>query len=350
MAAGTEQNPAGSRAAGTTTADPTTRTDRSGESIPPQKDVAGAPEGPLELGTTAWKQTLRRTMKKIVRDRVSMSAGSLAYHWFLALFPAIVALLGLLAVVHISSGTLQHIVHGVDKALPAGTGAVFTAAVSSATKKSSGSSVAVVVGIVVALWSASGGVSALEQALDIAYEVPVDRKFLARRIRALPIMLAIVVLGGLSAALLVFGASIGSSIEGHVGLHGTAFLVLWTVVRWVVTLVIVTLLFSVLYSLGPNREDPNWRWVTGGGLVATAIFVVASVGFSLYVSKFGTYGRTYGSFAGVAILILWLYFIGLAVLVGGELNAELEREAVAQAGHPGARVSAENVTSQTARR
>ncbi|MDA8309907.1 MAG: YihY/virulence factor BrkB family protein [Actinomycetota bacterium] len=289
-------------------------------------DVPVPASGGDDVVASSWRTTLRQLQAHVKRDRLSVSAGSLAYHGFLAFFPAVIAALGILDLVHLGTGSLRHLAHGIVKALPPGAAGVFQTAVHAATRRSAGSVVAVVVGIFVGLWSSTSAMAVLQQVLDMAYEVPADRKFMARRLRGVPLLVLTGLLGSSAAALIVFGKPIGSAIDGTLPFGGPAFTLGWTVLRWVVAFALVSVLFSAYYAYGPYRRRPAWRWASPGSLLASGVFLVGSLGFSYYVSSFGSYGKTYGSFAGVAIFIFWMYLAALAVLLGGELNAQLERE------------------------
>ena len=127
------------------------------------------------------------------------------------------------------------------------------------------------------------------------------------------------------------GAPLGDALRDNLP-FGSAFVVAWTVIRWTLGIAALTGLFATIYYLAPNRETPKWAWVSPGGILAAAIWLMASLGFSFYVSSFGNYKATFGPLAGVAVLLLWLYLTALAVILGGELNAELERQSAARKG------------------
>lgn len=305
--------------------------------------TAGAPGEPRppeasELSAHNWKTAIGSARRHMKKDRVNVAAGAFAYRWFLSLFPLIIALLGAAALISMPSATSSKLAHGISKALPPGAAGVVTAAVSHAAKRTAGALSATVVAAAIALWSGTSGMVMVEEGLDMAYEVGQDRSFLAKRLVALPLLAITVVLGGFASALIVFGAQIRSAISGLVPFGGAVFRDGWTVVHWLVALALIAVLLSCIYYLAPNRQHPRWRWVSPGAAFATVLWAVISIGFSYYTSSFGSYGKTYGAFAGVAILIFWLYLTGLAVLIGGEVNAAFEREAAlatrsAQAGN-----------------
>ncbi|HZA60843.1 MAG TPA: YihY/virulence factor BrkB family protein [Actinomycetota bacterium] len=299
---------------------------RSPDPVPPQRGHT-EPDSPVDLSRRDWKATLKRTLKDVKQDRITLVAAGMAMLWFLAVFPALIAAVGFLGLVEASPALVGGIQDGIRATLPGDAADVLVESVrASQTQSETASGVAAFAGLGLALWGASSGMVAMQTGLNIAYDVPKERKFARARGTAFVLILAVAVLGGIASALLVFGDPIGEAVRGAFPL-GDAFLVVWNVIRWVVTVVAIVTLFAVIYYVAPNRANPRWTWVSPGGLVATAIWIAASVGFSLYVSSLGNYAKTYGSLAGVVVLLLWLYLTAVAIMLGGELNAELERQA-----------------------
>jgi membrane protein len=301
------------------------------EPIPTQTGEGPGPDSPLELAAPDWKASVKRAVKEFKEDRGTLTAAGMAFYWFLSIFPALVAGAGVLGLVNVTQNRIEKITSSITSALPGGAGAILVDAVENAAK-SDGAVVAVLFGVALALWSASSGMVGMQMGLNVAYDVRDDRKFVAKRLVAFQLMAAMLVLGGAATALIVFGAPLGDALRDNLP-FGSAFVVLWTLIRWVGGLVALTGLFATIYYLSPNRDSPRWVWVSPGGILAAAIWLVASLGFSIYVSHFANYAETYGgSLSGVVVLLLWLYLTALAVVLGGELNAELERQSAARKG------------------
>jgi membrane protein len=290
------------------------------------------PDSPPEISGSGWKAAFKRATKKSKADRVPMMAGSITYHSFLGLFPALIALIGVMQLIGVSTSFVTKLINGLGKALPAGASSVFATALEAAHKRTSGALGVTIIAIAVSLWSSSSATAAVETGLDVAYEVPVERKFLRKRAVAIALLVVLAVFGGVAAALIVFAAPLGNLIQHHIGLSHSVFIPVWTAVRWVATVLVLVLLMAIVYRLAPNRPSPSFKWLSVGGVFATIVWLVASLALSFYVSSFGSYSKTYGALAGVAVLLLWFYITAYAVLFGGQLNAELERQAVIEGG------------------
>lgn len=303
----------------------------SGQPVPSQTNGSSGVMSPLDLGKSGWKSTLKRVAVEIKRDRITLTAAGLAFYWFLSVFPSLVAAIAALNLLHADPKIISGIQRVVGIALPEEAARVLTVAIANLGDEPRRASVLTsLIGLALALWSASSGMAAMQVGLDIAYDVGRERSFVRKRLYALVLVAGSMLFGGFSVGLIIFGQPLGSWMGENLPL-GPAVVRLWTAARWAIALLTLTLLMALFYYLGPNRESPNWRWITPGGVLAMAVWVAASLGFSAYVKTFGQYGETYGSLAGVVILILWLYLAGLAMLLGAELNAELERQSSIQA-------------------
>ena len=278
--------------------------------IPSQQQGPPGPDSPLELPAPDWRETIVRTVKEIKGDRVTLVAAGMAYYFFLAIFPGLIAAVGILGLVDVSDAFLDEVTSSISSTLPGSAGTILTTALNDAQNAPEGASlVAAVFGIGVALWSASSGMVAMQSGMNIAYDIPEDRKFVMKRLVAFALIIVTGVLGAVPTPFFSFGDSTFFNVLG-----------------WSVTVIALILMFSIFYAIGPMRDAPYWKWVSPGGLVGAFIWLAAAIGLSVYVGGLGNYARTYGELGGVVVLILWLYLSALAILIGGELNAELERQ------------------------
>jgi len=283
-----------------------------------------------------WRRTVtivRLAIAETLEDRITTISGSLAFHWFLAIFPAAVALIGLFGLIGLSPSTLHGILHGAAAIMPSQTSQILTDALRSQPDKGT-NRLEIVLGIIVAVWSATEAMAALQIGLDVAYEVKKGRGFFGRRAMAVPLLLLTLALGASASSLLVLGDPIRSLLPAHFPLVTPAADLAWGAIRWVGAMVLVMVLLSVYYAVGPRRERFRWKWITAGSIVATIVWLAASAAFSEYLNHFGHDTRSYGAFADVAVLLLWLYFTGLAVLIGAEINCEVDRLAANEASTP----------------
>ena len=296
--------------------------------VPAQTADSGPPTSPTELGPPGLKVSLQRAVKEFKVDRGSLISAGMAFYWFLAIFPAVIAAVGILGLTDVTADTVDNIKEAIRTTLPGeeNQAARTLQSIVDGANKEGGSLLATIFGLALAIWGASAGMVALQRGLDVAYDVEEERKLVSARARAMLLILFTVVLGGVATVLIVFGAPLGESIEDNLPFGGGQFVVLWTIARWLLGLAALSILFAGYYALGPNREKPRWTWVSPGGIVATVVWLLASLGFSLYITSVGSLAQNYGTLSGVVALLLWLYLSALAVILGAELNAELERQ------------------------
>jgi membrane protein len=285
-------------------------------------EIPGAEaDKPTQIPPAGWRQIVKRAFRESKDDGVPLLAGGVAYAAFLALFPSIIAVVSIYGLVADPAQVESQVERFAD-ALPEDAQSLLIdqmRTIAGGSEQALG--IGLVVSIALALWSASGGVNGLMQAVNLAYDETDTRGFVKKRGLALLLTLGalvfLVVAVGLIAVL--------PAVVDAVGL-GTVGSVLVEVVRWVGLVLAVMAALAVIYRVAPDRDAPKMRWVSLGAGVATVLWVVASVGLSLYVDNFGKYGNTYGSLAGVVVLLLWLYVSAYIVLFGAEINAEAEQQ------------------------
>lgn len=278
---------------------------------------------PTQVPARGWKDVLARVKAESKQDNLSLLAGGVAFFGLLALVPALVALVSVYGMVADPAEVEQQVEDALTAA-PEEVRSLVTQQLSSISDDAGGAlGVAAVISIVVALWSASSGVKNLIAGTNAAYDEDETRGFVKLRAVSLAFTLGAILFMVAS----IFLIAVVPALLAETGL-GSAGRIAAGVLRWVLLFVAMLIGLSLLYRFGPDRDDARWRWVSPGALLATALWLIGSAGFAVYTANFGKYNETYGSLGVIVVVMLWLFITALAVLLGAELNAELERQTV----------------------
>ena len=281
-----------------------------------------APEGTDER-TSTWA-TLKRTATEFSEDNLTDWAAALTYYGLLALFPALIAFVGLIGLVADPQETTRTITDVVSQIGPSSAADTFSGPIESVTSNSSTAGIMAVVGFAVALWSASGYVGAFIRASNVIYETPEGRPIWKLRPLQLLITLVILLLAAITLVALIVSGPLAEAIGSSIGLSDAA-VTAYQIAKWPILAALVMTIFAVLYYASPNVKLRGFKWVTPGSAVALVLWIVVSGAFALYVANFSSYDKTYGTLGGLVVMLIWLWLTNLAILFGHQLNAERER-------------------------
>ncbi|MFF3336496.1 YihY/virulence factor BrkB family protein [Streptomyces sp. NPDC002888] len=304
---------------------------RAPEAGPDEKVEQQAPDSPTDLPKRSWRAVLRGTLKEFKKDELADRAAALTYYGILALFPALLALISLLGVV--GQSATQQVLDNIQNLAPGAAQDVLRNAVQQMQGNAGVGSVMAIVGLVLAVWSASGYVAAFIRSANAVYDVPEGRpvwKVLPVRVGVTVVLMVMAVI---SALIVVFTGGLARQVGTALGVGDTA-LTVWSIAKWPVLVILVTIMIAILYWATPNARVRGFRWITPGSFLALVIWMIASAGFALYVANFASYNKTYGTLAGVIIFLVWLWITNLAILLGLEFDAEMVRQRAVAGGHP----------------
>ncbi|MEU0782989.1 YihY/virulence factor BrkB family protein [Streptomyces sp. NPDC006173] len=282
-----------------------------------------APGAPTELPRRAWGKVLSGSVREFQKDELTDRAAALTYYGVLALFPALLVLVSLLGIT--GKSTTDTVLDNLKQLTPGSTRDILTRAVEQLQGNAGIGSVVAIVGLVVAVWSASSYVAAFIRAANAIYDMPEGRpvwKILPVRIT---VTVVLMVLAVVSALIVVFTGGIARQAGEALGI-GNSALTVWSIVKWPVLVVLVTAMIAILYWACPNAKVKGFRWITPGSFLALVIWMIASAGFAFYVANFASYNKTYGTMAGVVVFLVWLWISNLAILLGLEFDAEAVRQ------------------------
>jgi len=277
--------------------------------------------------------TLKRTVTEFQEDNLTDWAAALTYYGLLALFPALIALVAVVGLFGDPKSTTSTITDIVTSIGPQSAAQTFADPIKTITSNRSDAGIAFVLGLAIALWSASGYVGAFMRASNVIYETPEGRPFWKLRPLQMLVTLAMVIMVAVVAAALVLTGPIVDAVAAPIGLSDTA-VTIWNIAKWPVLVAMFVLMLGVLYYASPNVKMRGFKWVTPGSVVALVVWALASAAFAFYVANFGSYNKTYGTLAGLVVLLVWMWITNVAILLGHQLNAERERSQEIEEGVP----------------
>ncbi|WP_327181042.1 YihY/virulence factor BrkB family protein [Streptomyces sp. NBC_01334] len=306
-------------------------TGRAVTSGPDEQVERRTPDGPGQLPKRSWPAVLKGTLREFKDDELTDRAAALTYYGVLSMFPALLVLVSLLGLA--GKSATDEVLDNLRKVAPGSARDIISDAVQQLQGRGGVGSLMAIVGLVLAVWSASGYTAAFIRSANAVYDMPEGRpvwKVLPLRVGVTVVLLVLAVA---SALIVVFTGGLARQAGAALGIGDTA-LTVWSVAKWPVLVLLVTIMIALLYWATPNVRGRGLRWITPGSVLALVIWLVASAGFAFYVANFGSYNKTYGTLAGVIVFLVWLWISNIAILLGLEFDAELARQRAVAGGLP----------------
>ncbi|WP_348775144.1 YihY/virulence factor BrkB family protein [Solwaraspora sp. WMMD791] len=292
------------------------------------------PDSPTALSGSSWWAAVRRTVREFTADAIPDLAAGLTYYGVLSIFPGLLVLVAVLGL--LGDGATDDVQGVIGEIAPGEIGGFLDQAIDQVRDNGGTAGLVAIVGLLAAFWSASSYIGAFMRAANAIYDVPEGRPIW----KTLPIRLGVTAVIGVmliaSALIVVFTGELATQAGKLLGV-GPAAVAGWDIAKWPVLVVLVSLMFSILYWATPNARHGGFRWISPGSVLAVLLWLLVSAAFAFYVANFASYNETYGTIAGVIVFLVWLWLTNIAILLGGEVDAELERGRAIAAGHPGDR-------------
>jgi len=296
-----------------------------------------------KFGGLSLRELGKRVWAEVQNDKVFGRAAELSYYFLLALFPFLIFLTSIIGIVLGSgTGTRRALFHYLARIMPPSAFQLIDNTMYEVARSSGGGKLSF--GILAALWAASNGLGAITESLNTAYDLKETRPWWKQRLIAigLTVALSVLIIGAL--VLVVAGGKIADWMAAHYG-FGPVFQFAWKTIQWPVVLACMTFAFALIYYFAPDFREQSWQWLTPGSVIGVVLWLLVSLAFRIYLNFFDSYSATYGSLGAVIVLMLWLYLTGAAVLIGGEVNSEIENAAAKQ-GEPGAKEKGEKAPDE----